>query len=336
VLPWLEEAARDARERHSLPQMPAFAWLASRGHWTLSSGDNWRHWLLAAIGVSDGMALLHRCPAGPCLALLAGSAAAGAAALACARPVHLAAALDHLRLVSAVPPAVSAGEAAELLQTVNAHIADRGYAVENAAAGEWLLRCEQPVECLTHDPAAAAGRNIHDFMPGGADGARMRSLMNELQMLLHEHPVNERRTRRRELPVNAIWLWGFGVPLSPGQLHTEADALALQRCRLVTDDAWLRGLWRAHDAAGDEWSTGASLPECNGEIALAITHPPAGDTSNALSLIDETLLRALRAALVEGRLDEICMMIGSRVVRIGAGARYKFWRGAGNTARWFA
>jgi hypothetical protein len=46
----------------------------------------------------------------------------------------------------------------------------------------------------------------------GADAAAAHSaaLANEIQMALHEHPVNEARERRGAPPVNAVWLWGGG------------------------------------------------------------------------------------------------------------------------------
>ena len=61
---------------------------------------------------------------------------------------------------------------------------------------------------------------------------RFRAELNELQMLLHEHPVNQAREARGELPVNSLWLWGGGslpvtcatpVPLYAG--NAEARAL---------------------------------------------------------------------------------------------------------------
>ena len=47
-------------------------------------------------------------------------------------------------------------------------------------------------------------------MPQGDDAPHFRSLLNELQMLLFEHPVNQAREARGELPVNSLWLWGGG------------------------------------------------------------------------------------------------------------------------------
>jgi hypothetical protein len=61
---------------------------------------------------------------------------------------------------------------------------------------------------------------------------RFRSQLNELQMLLHEHPVNLAREARGDLPVNSVWLWGGGtrpaVPTGRSALYArDATALAL-------------------------------------------------------------------------------------------------------------
>jgi len=36
---------------------------------------------------------------------------------------------------------------------------------------------------------------------------RFRAQLNELQMQLHDHPLNQAREARGELPVNSLWLW---------------------------------------------------------------------------------------------------------------------------------
>src|SRR2546430_884920 len=40
---------------------------------------------------------------------------------------------------------------------------------------------------------------------------RFHALMNEAQMLLHEHPVNAEREARGLPALNSIWFWGGGV-----------------------------------------------------------------------------------------------------------------------------
>jgi hypothetical protein len=44
----------------------------------------------------------------------------------------------------------------------------------------------------------------------------VRRWLNEIQMLLHEHPVNVAREERGEPPLNGIWLWGGGKPPALG------------------------------------------------------------------------------------------------------------------------
>jgi hypothetical protein len=39
---------------------------------------------------------------------------------------------------------------------------------------------------------------------------KWRRLQNELQMILHDHPVNEARLERGELSINSVWLYGCG------------------------------------------------------------------------------------------------------------------------------
>jgi hypothetical protein len=68
-------------------------------------------------------------------------------------------------------------------------------------------------------------------MPEGA-----HALVNEAQMLLHAHPVNEAREARGEPPINSLWLWGAG----------RAPSVPAPRWRSVNaDDPLVRGLARA-------------------------------------------------------------------------------------------
>src|SRR5690606_6966891 len=63
------------------------------------------------------------------------------------------------------------------------------------------------------------GSDVAGALPSGAEAARWRRALTEVQMLLHEHPVNQRREARGELAVNSVWLWGGGRrPPVPG-LH---------------------------------------------------------------------------------------------------------------------
>jgi hypothetical protein len=75
----------------------------------------------------------------------------------------------------------------------------------------------QAPNLLTVPLSLAVGRNIEATQPHGADARRFRAVLNELQMLLHEHPLNLAREARGALPVTSLWLWGGGhLPVAPG------------------------------------------------------------------------------------------------------------------------
>src|SRR3546814_5998711 len=49
---------------------------------------------------------------------------------------------------------------------------------------------------------------IHDLLPAGNDGRRWRAVLNEAQIVLHNHPVNAERVRSGRMPVNSLWFHG--------------------------------------------------------------------------------------------------------------------------------
>jgi hypothetical protein len=68
-----------------------------------------------------------------------------------------------------------------------------------------------PAAIATPPTREVAGLDVDTHMPG----APWPALLNEIQMALHEHPVNE----AREMPVNSVWLWGPGE--LPGPIQTD-------------------------------------------------------------------------------------------------------------------
>lgn len=82
-------------------------------------------------------------------------------------------------------------------------------------------------------PATAiAGEQPNDWIPDGPAAANYLNMTSELQMALHEHPLNRQREEAGLMPVNALWLWGGGDAPSfePRALPT-----------IYADDPMLRG-----------------------------------------------------------------------------------------------
>ena len=135
-----------------------------------------------------------------------------------ADPVHLAAQRDRLTLLDASVLNPDAEDAAELIAILNRHFAGDGLAFQAPHPARWYLRVPGTPRLATRELSLAAGRDIASAMPAGEDSPRWRRVLNEIQMLLHEQPVNQRRESRGELSINSVWLWGGGRRQTiPGQ-----------------------------------------------------------------------------------------------------------------------
>jgi len=315
ALPWLECApATDAPEGRVLPRAPAGEWLVARGDSSPAGASAWREWLLGDFDAGSG--LLRTCAAGPCVRSLH-AAAPPEGTWGCARPVHLLTAIDHLQLAPG-RLVMDEAESARLVGDINRHLEGDGFRLHvSGANGDWQLECAQPLDCACVEPDDASGLNLRDLMPAGRDGARVRSLVNEIQMLLHEHPVNAARLARREPAINSVWLWGIGSlgKVSPVNLPP-----------LFTDDAWLAGLWRLHGAAARSLDEFAAAGEAGMGTLVACANAPGGDSGTALAFAEATLFVPARARLVQGATAMISMLLGDQAIAVGARARYRFWR----------
>jgi hypothetical protein len=122
-------------------------------------------------------------------------------------PVHLAVSIDGLALQ--IIPTWTQAELAMLEPALKAHCEQAGFEWRRSGEQVWL-RCDGPLHVDTVAPQAAALHGLRGAQPPGADAKRIVQLGTELQMLLHEHPTQQQRIARGQLPINALWLWGAG------------------------------------------------------------------------------------------------------------------------------
>jgi hypothetical protein len=302
----------------SLPalRLPAAEWLVARGDRTSGPPASWRQWLLDDAGLGEN--LLERFPAGPCAhAAWTGGPARGT--WACAAPVHLLTAIDHLQLAAPVPLPLEAAESAALLASLETHLAGTGFRLHSFPGRGWLCECPADLVCTAVEPAAAIGRNLRELLPGGRDAALVRALVNELQMLLHEHPVNEMRASRGAPAMNSLWLWGFGAAVEPR---------AQVQGALLTDDAWLAGLWRLHGGeVGSPDELSAHLRRSTTVLRVALA-PANGDENlrEQLAALDQSLLALARAALIDGTVQCLSVHTGQTAFEVPRHARWRLWR----------
>lgn len=168
------------------------------------------------------------------------------------QPCHFAVARDHVQL-GIDRLALRPDEAQALLASARPLLDEDGIAVEVGPSGRWYWRDPQFDALLCAEPARAIGRNVDLWLPDVAPGAdpaparRWRRLLNEVQMLWFDHPVNRAREAEAAPPVNALWLYGGG-PLVAAATRPEAGARAAAAAIAPADAAMNAA--RPRDAVG--------------------------------------------------------------------------------------
>lgn len=119
--------------------------------------------------------------------------------------------MNGVRLMACGQLGLSPEEARQLAQAVQAALDEVGLQLDIGTPDHWQLRLppELPLPEL-HTPEQALGEDLYPHLPQGAEARRWRVLFNEIQVLLHQHPLNAQRQARGLMPVNCLWLWGAG------------------------------------------------------------------------------------------------------------------------------
>jgi hypothetical protein len=77
--------------------------------------------------------------------------------------------------------------------------------------GLWLMRLKncEPSDCYPHY-LSVIGRKANQFIEQSKQALPWYKLMNEMQMFMHQHPINQNRLTTGLLPINSLWFWGAG------------------------------------------------------------------------------------------------------------------------------
>ncbi|MGH8282904.1 MAG: hypothetical protein ACRESE_03570 [Gammaproteobacteria bacterium] len=232
----------------------------------------------------------------------------------CADPVHLAADRDQLLMLPLSVMQVQMAEAAGLAAAFNRIYAVDGYWLETPQAGRWYLHYPDSLTCATLETAKVAGHAVFDFMPSGEDGPRLRQLINEIQMLFFEHPVNLARGAAGKPAINSLWLWGGGcLPEGPiqGPKH------------VVTNMPLVAGLARFSGSDCTNWPPKTAFQKGSGDMLIGINIEGEAE----MVLLEEQAAVPLLRALRQGQAGEVIMYPGNRQsYRLIPPNLRQFWR----------
>jgi hypothetical protein len=317
VVPGLFAAAGAAR-------LPALELLLARGRCTSQEPRSLEEWLQQTFGVPD-----EPLAAGALTLLGAGGEPSGYR-WARADPVHLQLLRDRLVLVPAAALGIARAEGEALRDALNAHFGER-LELRIADTERWVAKLAQAEPLGAQAPLALAGRDVASALPA-ASGSAAHRLLNEAQMVLHSHPVNEAREARGAPAVNSVWLWGgAALPrLGPPRWHsvTAADPLVLGFGRA----AGIRH--RALAARGDAWLERAPDDGRHLVVLDALRVPLALGEDDAcrlaLSALERDWFAPLLGALRAGRIGMLTIQVPDAPEAVAVetirGDLRRFWR----------
>jgi hypothetical protein len=246
--------------------LPALSCLAARGSLSAEPWEDTEAWLAWRFGVSGS--------APYCLEAEGWPPATGY--WLHADPVHFDLQRHGLTLADATLFSVSREEADILTADLSAHFSADGLVFSAPAPERWYATSRHPLPDVR--PLAEARGGPVEANPFRGDDGLWQRLWSELQMFLHQHPVNARREARGEPAINSLWLWGGG---------RAAEKLATPYTTVHAGHLQARGL---QSLAGGQH---APLPP-------SALHLPAGD-GMALVVLDALRLPAAYGDLTAWR-----------------------------------
>lgn len=232
-----------------------------------------------------------------------------------ADPSHVAVDAVAVRMLACATLDLTADDGDELARALRPLFGDAGFLLETSAS-RWYLRCPIGTRLPRFDPPEdVLGDNLMQHLPTGDNQKQWQHLLNEAQIILHNHPVNASRQQRGQMPANSVWFWGVGE--LPEWVRTRFT-------RVLSDDNTVRALARSAGVASHDLT--------NVDIS--------GRHANTATLLDLAAYREIESlekdwlipidAALKGRVfssAQFCFASGERV-SVKPWHRWRFWRRA--------
>lgn len=230
LVAWLERAQAEVIPASPEDTLctPYEYWLLRRHDFSPLEGERSSSGLAAAYAMSSGLEAVMDEP------------------LWLAQLVHVAPARDGAALVPATELEISPEENAALFAAAAEFFEGSGFSAEPFDDMHWRLIPPSEYRPVCASPALVSITSVNDWWTQDTAGRPWRRLVNELQMLWFDHPVNQAREARGLRPVNSLWMYGGAQPCrlsrytSSGEVRVLRD---LQGPALVQDwGHWLQAL----------------------------------------------------------------------------------------------
>lgn len=229
-----------------------------------------------------------------------------------ADPAFVRADINAGRMMACGDLDLSADEVDDFLRPLKPVFGDAGCPLSAPVPERWYLQLPAEAKLPTFsEPEDALGDDLYEHMPSGDAGRRWRALLNEAQVILHNHPRNAERIAAGKTPVNSLWFWGGGrLP----------DRVTLAAPRVFSREAALVGFARFAGARDAAVPSDFAALEGEGDALIDLR------SQRDLAALERDWLAPARAALGK-RLTEIDLdFVDGARWRLASGQRWRFWR----------
>ena len=180
-------------------------------------------------------------------------------------PAHWQLGRDHASMIDPEQLRLSDAESLSLFDAVRPLFESEGFRAVWGAPQRWYIGRDELEGFASASLDRVIGRNVDGWLGETRSdmGRLVRRLQSEVQLVFHEHRVNEAREERGEAVVNSFWLSGCGRA-QPVDAATEPRIDVSLRSPLLAGDwvAWAEA-WQAIDA-------GPIAGLADGDVALTL------------------------------------------------------------------
>lgn len=210
------------------------------------------------------------------------------------------------------------GDRDEIENCIRGVLQREGFDLHADHPERWCIPLSSPLEFSFTPLDDALGMDLGDALPDHPEARHWRRILTEIQVALHNCPVNMRRRSAGRREINSVWFWGGGFLPDATRSHLVGSVFA--------DDAVSRGLGIISDCRVrplQEFAD-ANLAEV-GETVLVDWQADPVAAESALAELESMAGRLVK--LVASRQVELLVYDGGGTGRcFGRSESRRFWR----------
>jgi hypothetical protein len=229
-----------------------------------------------------------------------------------ADPVHLRLRRNQMLLADSSVLGLSQQDADELVAFLNRHFENDGLRFIAPQPGRWYLGLERAPQIAARALSEVIGADININLPAGAEALHWHKIANEIQMLLHSHPLNDAREARGVMTVNSLWLWGGGThPAVPGRPYSAVWSDEALPCALA---AGARLPAAPLPAGAGQWLRAMDVASSHhllviGQLAAPAQYADLTSWREAITALERDWFAPLLEALRQRRISRLTLMV---------------------------